>query len=259
MNRLKEIYDYREMVFSMVKKDLRGRYQRSVMGILWTMLNPMFQILVYTIIFTFIFPSNIPQYYLFLMTGLIPWSFFSESLNEGASSIIVNADLTRKIYFPRDVLVISTVTTKFVSFLLSMIVVFIFLLFSPLGISPLYLVALPLVMILEYLLCLGFVLFFSAITVYFRDMQYIVGVILMAWIWGTPIMYDPTTVSNKALLFVINLNPMTGIIMSYRKILYYHEFPSPRLLWVSVVAAIVVLIVGELIFIKLEENFAEEL
>ena len=259
MNRLREIYNYREMIFSMVRKDLRGRYQRSVLGILWTMLNPMFQIIVYTVIFTFIFPSNIPQYYLYLMTGLIPWTFFSESMNEGASAIIANADLTRKIYFPRDVLVISTVTCKFVSFLLSMVVVFLFLLFSPLRLSPLHLLALPFIMILEYMICLGFALFFSGITVYFRDMQYIVGVILMAWIWGTPIMYDPANIGNPVLLFLINLNPMTGIIMSYRKILYYHEFPTVRLLWVSITAAVLVLVLGEMIFIKLEENFAEEL
>lgn len=259
MNRLKEIYDYREMVYSLVKRELRGRYQRSVLGILWTMLNPMFQILVYTIIFTFVFPSNIDEYYLYLMTGMIPWAFFNESLMEGASSIVINGDLTRKIYFPRDILVISKVASKFVNFMLSMIVVFAFLIFSHRGLAVKYLIALPVVMIIEFIMCLGFALFFSAITVYFRDMEYIVGVIMMAWVWGTPIMYDASVINNSFICTLLNLNPMTGVVNAYRNILYYHSFPNIGQIGISFLTAVVILLIGELIFVKLEANFAEEL
>ena len=259
MNRFKEIYNYREMIYSLVRRELRGRYQRSVLGILWTLLNPMFQILVYTVIFTYIFPSYIDEYYLYLMTGLIPWTFLNESLMEGASSVIANGDLTRKIYFPRDVLVISKVTSKFVSFLLSMIVVFIFLTFSHRGLGIKYLIALPVVMVIEYIMCLGFALFFSAITVYFRDMEYIVGVIMMAWVWATPIMYEANAIENQIVRSLIGFNPMTGIITAYHNILYYQQFPEWQALGMSFITALIILMLGELIFIKLEANFAEEL
>jgi ABC-2 type transport system permease protein len=193
------------------------------------------------------------------MTGLIPWTFFNESMMEGASSVIVNGDLTRKIYFPRDVLAISKVTSKFVSFLLSLIVVFLFLILSGWGIKVQYLIYMPIIMIIEYILCLGFALFFSAITVYFRDMEYIVGVIMMAWVWGTPIMYDANIIQNAYIKLLINLNPMTGIINSYHNVLYHQHAPSMQQLGISFIAAIIILIVGEFIFIKLEANFAEEL
>jgi len=259
LKRIREIYSYREMIYSLVKRELRGRYQRSVLGLLWTMLNPLFQILVYTIIFTFVFPNNIPEYHLYLMTGLIPWTFFNESLIEGASSVIVNGDLTRKIYFPRDVLAISKVTSKFVNFILSLIVVFAFLIFSNRGISIKHLIYLPIIMIIEYLMCLGFALFFSAITVYFRDMEYIVGVIMMAWVWGTPIMYDASIIQNEYVKLLLNINPMTGIINAYHQVLYHQQTPSIQQLCTSLLAAVIVLVIGEVIFVKLEANFAEEL
>ena len=258
MNRIKEIYDYREMIYSLVKRELRGRYQRSVLGILWTMINPLIQIIIYTVIFTFIFPSTIDEYYIYLMTGLIPWTFFNESLNEGASSIVTNGDLIRKIYFPRETLVISKVFAKFVNYMLAMIVVLAVLAFSRRGISFEHLLLLPAVMIIEFLFALGLVLLFSAITVYFRDMEYIVGVILMAWVWATPIMYDANGI-NPTLKALINLNPMTGIINAYRKILYYHQFPVLNQLAGSIIISLIMIVIGEYAFIRLEQNFAEEL
>lgn len=258
MSRIREIYDYREMIYSLVKRELRGRYQRSVLGILWTMINPLFQILVYTIIFTFIFPSSINEYYLYLMSGLIPWTFFSESLNEGASSIVVNGDLTRKIYFPRDILVISKVTSKFVNFILAMIVVFVFLLFSSIKLSPIHLIVLPVIMFIEFILTLGFTLFFSAITVYFRDMEYIVGVIMMAWVWATPIMYDANGI-DPTVHMLINFNPMTSIINAYHMVLYHQQYPNMTQLGLAFIVSVIVLVIGEFVFVRLEGNFAEEL
>ena len=101
MSSLKELYDYRQMIFSLVRKDLRGRYKGSVLGFLWTFINPLFQLLVYTIAFSFILPSPIEKYYLHLFVALIPWIFFSSSVQGGANSIIAGKDLVSKIYFPR--------------------------------------------------------------------------------------------------------------------------------------------------------------
>lgn len=97
ISRIKDIYDYRDMIYSLVKRELRGRYQKSVLGMLWTFLNPFFQILIYTLVFTYIFPSSIENYYIYLMTGIIPWNFFTEALGQGAGSIVANADMTKKI------------------------------------------------------------------------------------------------------------------------------------------------------------------
>lgn len=256
-SRVKDIYNYKDMIFSLVKRELRGRYQKSVLGMLWTFLNPFFQIVIYTLVFTFIFPSNIENYYIYLMTGIIPWNFFTEALGQGAGCIVANSDMTKKIYFPREILTIASVTAKFINMLLAFIVIFAFLLFSQVGISW-HILLLPIVWIAEYLIALGFTLFFSAITVYLRDMEYIVGVLLMAWIWATPIMYSMDTLDLRVAHLLL-LNPMTSIIMSYHNLLYYHNIPTLLTIVGILLIGIVLVVVGEAVFVRLEGNFAEEL
>ncbi len=257
LKRMTDIYEYRDMVFSLVKRELRGRYQKSVLGMLWTLLNPFFQIIIYTFVFTVIFPSSIENYYIYLMTGIIPWNFFTEALGQGAGTIVSNAEMTKKIYFPREILTIAAVTAKFVNMLLAFVVVLAFLLFSQVGISW-HIVLLPVIMFAEYLVALGFTLFFSAITVYLRDMEYIVSVLLMAWIWATPIMYDINNLGQQVGRLLL-LNPMTPIMMSYRNLLYYHQTPTLRTLLGVLGIGFVLLVIGELVFVRLEGNFAEEL
>lgn len=258
--RVKEIIDYKDMIGSMVKRELRGRYQKSVLGFLWSFISPLCQIAVFTVVFTFIFPSNIPKYYIYLMTGMIPWQFFSDSISQGACSIIYNSNMVTKIYFPREVLPISCVTAKFVNLLLSMIVVFGFIFFSGIGFSPM-LILLPIVFLIEYVISLGFALLFSAITVFLRDMEYVVSVILMAWIWATPIMYAPDGLMGQYpwLVHLLRVNPLTSVMYLYRDILYYHQMPLLIDLILPVVWGIVLLIVGELVFKQMEGNFSEEL
>ena len=130
ISRIKEIYAYREMIFSLVKRDLKGRYKGSVLGFLWTFLNPLFQLAVYTMVFSTIMRSGIEDYYLFLFVALIPWIFFSTSLTGGAGCILSQQDMVKKIYFPREVLPISFVTSQFVNMLLSFIVIFVVLIVS---------------------------------------------------------------------------------------------------------------------------------
>ncbi len=257
INRMKEIYEYRDMIYSLVKRELRGRYQKSVLGMLWTLLNPFFQIVIYTFVFTIIFPSSIENYYIYLMTGIIPWNFFSEALGQGAGSVVANADMTKKIYFPREILTISSVTAKFVNMLLGFVVVLGFLIFSKVGISY-HILLLPLIFLAEYLMALGFTLFFSAITVYLRDMEYIVSVLLMAWIWATPIMYAVDTL-EPTIAKLLLINPLTSVIMSYHNVLYYHIVPTPATLIGILLVGVVLLIIGEVVFVHLEGNFAEEL
>ena len=258
MARIREIFNYRDMIFSLVRRELRGRYQKSVLGMLWTLLNPLAQIAVYTFVFTVIFPNNLENYYIYLTAGLVPWTFFNESLSQGTGSIVANADMTKKIYFPREVLTISSVAAKFVNLMLAFLIVFAFILFSGIGIDFRVIWLLPVVMIAEFLTALGLTLLFSAVTVYLRDMEYIVGVFLMAWIWATPIMY---TVDNlpPAIYHLLLVNPMTPIVMIYHDLLYYQSFPSVPMLLAVVIEGIALTVLGEAVFVKLEGNFAEEL
>ena len=169
MKRLKEIYEYRQMIFRLVRKELRGRYKGSALGFFWTFLNPLLQLIVYTMVFSVIMRSGIEQYYLFLFVALVPWIFFSASLTGGATSILGSADMIKKIYFPREVMPIAYVTSAFVNMVLSFLVVFAVLLVTGYGVNPVALLYLPVIMLVEYLLGLGIALLTSALTVFFRD------------------------------------------------------------------------------------------
>ena len=151
----KEIYQYRQMIFSLVKKDLRGRYKGSVLGFLWTFINPLMQLVVYTFVFTYIMKAGIDKYYLYLFVALIPWIFFSSAITGGSSSIVAQKDLIKKIYFPREVIPISYVTSCFVNMLLCFLIIFPVMVISGISLNPLALLCLPVIMIVEYFLALG--------------------------------------------------------------------------------------------------------
>ncbi|MDE5582114.1 MAG: ABC transporter permease [Ruminococcus sp.] len=258
MKTLKEIFDYRQMIFSLVRKDLRGRYKGSFLGFMWTFINPLLQLIVYTVVFSLILKTDTERYYLYLFVALIPWIFFSSSLTGGASSVVAQKDLIKKIYFPRQVIPISYVTSCFVNMLLSFIVVFAVVIFSGNGINPLALLCLPVIMFAEYILALGTALIASSVTVYFRDLEHILGIISMALMYMTPIMYDKAIVPEN-LLPIFNLNPMTHIIECYRAVLYYRTVPELSGLLSSFVLGSVFLVAGHFLFIRLQRHFAEEL
>lgn len=258
MNIFKELYAYRQMIFSLVKKDLRGRYKGSVLGFLWTFINPLLQLVVYTIVFSFILKTNIERYYLYLFVALIPWIFFSSSITVGSASIVAQKDLIKKIYFPRMVIPISYVTSSFVNMLLCFIVIFAVIIVSGAGINFLALLTLPVIMLVEYILALGMAMLTSAITVYFRDLEHILGIVTMAWMYMTPIMYDKSIVPEN-LMPIFNLNPMTHVIECYRAVLYEKKIPDLTTLLSAAGLGILILIVGILVFNKLQKRFAEEL
>lgn len=258
MKTMKEIYEYREMIYSLVKRDLRGRYKGSVLGFFWTFLNPLLQLLVYTLVFSIIMRSNIEQYYIFLFVALVPWIFFSSSITGGSTSVQASADMVKKIYFPREVMPISYVTSAFVNMLLTFLVVFAVLIISGFGINFHALLYLPIIMLVEYILSLGFALLSSALTVYFRDLAYILGIITMAWQYLTPVMYSEEMIPED-LLPIWGLNPMTPIIQAYRDILYYKEIPEIGTLLHATIFGILILVIGLIVFKHLQKGFAEEL
>jgi len=259
MSTIKELYAYRQMIFSLVKKDLRGRYKGSVLGFMWTFINPLFQLIVYTIVFSKILPNNnVEKYYLYLFVALIPWIFFSSSITVGAASVVAQKDLVKKIYFPRMVIPISYVTSCFVNMLLSFIVIFAVIIITGTGFNFLALLTLPVIMLVEYLFALGMSLLTSAVTVYFRDLEHILSIVAMAWMYLTPIVYSKSIVP-KRYLPLFNLNPMTPIIDCYRTVLYEKQVPDLSTLLLAAGLGVFFLIFGTMVFNKLQKHFAEEL
>jgi ABC-2 type transport system permease protein len=167
--------------------------------------------------------------------------------------------MVKKIYFPREVIPISYVTSTFVNMLLSFIIIVLAIVFSGIGFNILSILYLPIVMLIEYMFALGFVFILSSITVYFRDVEQITGVILMMWIYLTPIMYDMDFINNEVFKKVLLINPMTPIIIMYHDILYYKQIPQSNHLLTSATIAIILLVLSYFVFVKLDRNFAEEL
>lgn len=250
---------YRSMIRNLVKRDIRGRYKGSVLGFIWNFLTPLVQILVYVMVFTTVFRPELDHYAIYLMAGMGVWIWFSESLSEGSGTFVVNSDMLKKIYFPRMVLPISVVVSKMVNFFILTVIFMVVIGVLDHGFSPIALLMFPVAVLITFVLILGLILIFSSINVYFRDVQYIVSVLLMAWIWLTPIMYTANMTDDKLINFILTVNPMTRIVELYQDIFYWQTVPDAGVLVITAVMAIVTLFVGYLVFHFLERDFAEVL
>lgn len=257
MKLVRELYNYRTMLYNLIRKDLVTRYKASALGFMWTFLNPLLQLMVYSLVFSMIMRMQIENYSLFLFVAFIPWFFTSTSITAGSSCILANGNLVQTIYFPRIVIPIAAVTASFVNMLLSMVIVFLALIVAGIGLSA-YAFFLPIIMIVQYFFVLGLALVFSAVDVYIRDLQHILDIVVMAWMYLTPVMY-PVDMVPEELWWLINGNPMTSIITAYREILFYKRMPDLTTLLTAIAMGIVSTIVGVCIFQKLQRGFAEEL
>jgi len=246
------------MMINLVKRDLKSRYKGSVLGFFWMLLNPLLQLAVYTVVFSIIMRMDIDKFYLFLFVALVPWIFFSTCLAAGTGVVFSQKDMVKKIYFPREVLPISFTLSQFVNLLLSFVVIFAVILVSGVGISIQALVFLPLVMVIELILALGVTYLVSALNVYFRDLEHILGIVSMAWMYLTPVLYPLDMVPEK-LRGLYSLNPMTPIVVAYRDILYYKQVPQLQTLLAAAGIGIGILIIGQITFSRLQRHFAEEL
>ena len=255
---MKELYDYRQMIISLVKKDLRGRYQGSALGFLWTLINPLFQLIIYTIVFSTFMRMGIEKFYLFFFVALVPWIFFNACLQQGAMAIIDNKEMVKKIYFPRMVLPMSYVISSFVNMLLSFVVIFAVIIITRFGVNFKALLFLPLIMLIEFMLCLGISLITSACTVYIRDLQHILAILGMGWMYLTPVVYPASFVPEKYRT-LFNLNPMASIVTAYRDILYYKQVPQMTTLIQAILMGVILVVVGIAAFNKLQRGFVEEL
>ena len=256
MQLFKDLKQYREFLKSNVKKEIRGKYKGSFLGVLWSFINPLLQVVVYAIIFPYIMRMSMDHYLIYLITGIIPWTFFTTSINTAMISVLVNANIIKKVYFPRIILPISSVTSALVNFLISCIIICIFILFSGMGFS-IYLIYLPIIVVIQYILLLGITFILSAIDIYSRDIENIMMFLINMLFYATPILYKPDIFPAK-MQWVLTLNPMAHIINAYRDIFYYQRTPEFISLAVVLLVSIVIFFVGYRIFEKLQKGFAEE-
>lgn len=252
----KSLYQYRELLKSNIKKEIRGKYKGSFLGVLWSFVNPLLSVLVYAIVFPFILRDSQPNYVTFLVIGVLPWSFFTTVITQGTVCVLYNAGIIKKVYFPREILPISIAMSGLINFLISCVIIFIFLIFSGIGFS-FYIFWLPVIIIIQFLLLLGIIFITSSINIYVRDAEYIINFFINMLFYGTPILYSSTLFPEKY-RWLLNLNPMTTIINSYRDIFFYKQEPNLMSLLFVFMFSFFLCLVGHAIFKKLEKGFAEE-
>lgn len=257
MRLFKELYQYRELLKTNIQKEIRGKYKGAWLGVLWSYLNPLLMLIVYSVVFSQIMRIEIPNYMMFLFTALIPWSFFTTTVSQGSLAVVANGNILKKIYFPREIIPISVVTSNCVNFLISCVIMLFFIIITGLGVSW-YILLFPIILLAQYILLMGITFMLSAITVYARDLEHIISVLLMALFYATPIVYSMDMVP-EAMKWLISINPMTPIINAYRDILFHQQLPDLLNLGMIILSSSLILIIGLAVFKKLQRNFAEEL
>ena len=257
---VRELTRYRGMIGNFIRKEIRGKYKGSLLGFLWNFIVPITQVAVYLMVFSIVFRPGIESYPIYLVVGMVPWIFLSESLISGSGSIVNNSNMVTKIYFPRSILPISTVVSKFVNFVISIGIEVVIILATGYGLDPVMLLLLPLVTLLFFMAITGVTLILAAINTYFRDVEYIVNVLMMVLVWLSPIMYMRSMSSEGSLMSIIlNLNPVTYYIEAFQAIFYYQALPELFTMVFCVVFAVAILAFGFYVFNKLEKDFAEVL
>lgn len=257
MNIAKDLYNYRELLKTNIKKDVGGKYKNSVLGVLWSFINPLLQIAVYALVFQVILKSEIENYTVYLCCGLIPWQYFSSVVLRGAAVVVDNANIIKKVYFPREILPISVVASEGVNFLIATIIILGFVIFGGIGLSwniLWYFVILA----IQFVVSIGVAFIVSSLTVYFRDLLHLLGILIQLLFYATPIVYSISSVPVN-LQWIVKINPMSYLIDGYRSIFYDKMMPNIQGLLIALAMGIVLCLIGYFVFKKLERRFAEEL
>jgi lipopolysaccharide transport system permease protein len=271
MTRLAEYAGARELTINLTLRELRGRYKRSALGWTWSLLNPLSTVIVFSIVFAFFLkidppvghPSGLDSFPMFLLCGLLPFNFLSNGMNGSLDSLLANSNLIRKVYFPREVLVVSTVGALLVTFLVELGVLCVILLVLGNMVLP-WLPVLVALVAIQTVFVLGIGLMLSVFNVYFRDVKHFIGIALQALFYSTPIVYpisfveDAATRTSFPLLRVYELNPLVRFVDAYRAVLYDLRFPAlSDVLYVSL-WAVAMLGLGLFVFKRLDRRLAEE-
>jgi ABC-type polysaccharide/polyol phosphate export permease len=261
LRNLAQLPRYRGLIQSLVARELKARYRGSVLGFLWSFINPLLLLLVYTLVFTYVMPQAVQganPYPLFMFCGLLPWTWFSTSLMESAGSLISGGNLIKKVLFPAEVLPIVTVTANMVHFIfaLPILAVFLIVYHAPLTIPEL--LCFPLVVLVQYIFTLACALILAALTVHFRDIKDILANVLTLWYFATPIIY-PYKYAPPIAKRYLNYNPFAHLAISYQEIFF---FPGPFGHWKWLLAvgigSILFFFAAYWVFDRLRDTFAEE-
>jgi lipopolysaccharide transport system permease protein len=276
MTYLKEIWNSRELLQNLTNREVRGKYRRTALGQLWSLANPIAAIIIYTFIFSFIFrlpaqvgdPSGLNNYALWLVCGLLPWLFFNRVLSLGVDSLVENAGLIQKVYFPRIVLPLSLANATFFTWMLEMGVLVVALSLLGSFVLP-WLPLLALFMFVFALFSVGLGMVLSILNVYFRDLSYLLTIVLQFWFYLTPILYPVDLVATQSdrlgglggtsltLLNLYQLNPVEGFIEIFRNLLYDNRMPDGVTVLIALGWAIVAFGAGLWMYAKKERQMAE--
>ena len=265
-DRLHELWTFRELIQNLVIRDLKVRYKNSLLGIIWSLLNPLFMMVVFTAVFTVMRNQAIEKFPVFVLIGLLPWQFFANSVMGATSSIVANAALINKVYFPREILIISEVLSHLVNFLLAMLVLVPVIILFKISITP-WIILLPIMIFIQLIFSLGIGFIVATANVFYRDVRMIMEVLILAGFFLTPVFYSLDILPRSYLLFGVQwdiwrltyyLNPMASFIANYRVILFYGSPPAFDFLIRTFITAIFFLIVGLTIFYRYNPRFSEE-
>ena len=263
-----QLYAHRQLLSDFAWRELRARYKGSLFGFAWNFLNPLLQLLVYYLLFGVVLrvrlvsalgQENPPYgYAVFLFTGLLPWTFFANSLQGGASAVLANAGLVKKVRLPLQILPAATVLSSLVNFLLSLVVLAVVVLVA--GVPPhATLVFVPLLIAIEVVLALGFAYALGALAVFFRDTLHILGIGLTLWYFLTPVIFSLESIANPTYSFLLHLNSMTPLITGYQRVIL--DGVAPEWVWVAYSAAFaaLVFVIGFALYRRLSVAFEEAL
>lgn len=262
---LKEIRDvikWRELLWQMVSREVKARYKQSIMGYFWVILNPLAQMLVMSFAFSIILKiptnaaGNIP-YSIFLFVALLPWNLFSNSLSSSTASLVNSSSLITKVNFPRTILVLSTIIAKFIDFLFANLILVVYMIVYHIPINFNILWVIP-IFLIQQIFTLGLSLFFSAANLIYRDIQYLLNMILLLWMYATPVFYPADLVPDKYRI-VFQLNPMAVIINAYRQTILGGGSPNYSSLLIAFILSLIVLLLGLSYFKSREKVFADNI
>jgi len=245
--------NYKSLLKELVFRDLKVKYRRSFLGYLWSLLNPLLMMVVMTVVFSYMFRFDIPNFPLYLICGNTLWTFFNESTNMAMRSVLDNGSLIRKVYIPKFIFPISRVLSSFVTMSFSLVAIVIVMAFTKVPLTPAML-AFPIPLFFLLLFSMGIGMILSALSVYFRDIVHLYGVLTLAWMYFTPIFY-PITALPEQVAFMVKFNPMYHYITFFRELVLYGKMPGWAIWTGSILAGVVSMALGLVIFRKMQKNF----
>jgi ABC-type polysaccharide/polyol phosphate export permease len=258
---LREVWQYRALLYMLVMRDLKARYRGSILGIAWSYFQPLGMMLALTFAFSVISsgPPTIERYSIFVLSGLLVWNFFSASVTGSAGSVLANAGLVKKVYFPRLVLPISVVAANLVNFLFAMLM---WLTIALIVGHPIHytVLLLPMAIVLQFIFSTGMAFLLSTLNVFYRDTQFILDLALLALFFLTPIWYDIDSVPQREVgLWLRRLNPVASLVNIYQDLMYWGRLTDWDFILRTLATALAILIVGYLVFQRYSPRFGEEL